>query len=116
MPITFGAFFIGSLSIIGLPPAGGAWSKWFLGLGTLEAGELGLLVLLMVSSLLSLVYLLEVPVKAFFLPSDDPSPEVGVKEAPLPTLIALVATALITVGLFLHPEVVHDLMVLVVGS
>ena len=43
MPITFGAFFMGALSIIGLPPAGGAWSKWFLGLGTLEAGELGLL-------------------------------------------------------------------------
>ncbi|MGD8602435.1 MAG: proton-conducting transporter membrane subunit, partial [Gemmatimonadota bacterium] len=34
MPITFGAFFVGSLSIIGLPPAGGSWSKWFLGLGT----------------------------------------------------------------------------------
>ncbi len=42
MPITFGAFFVGSLSIIGVPPAGGAWSKWFLGMGTLEAGQIGL--------------------------------------------------------------------------
>ena len=39
MPFTFGAFFIGALSIIGLPPAGGSWSKWFLGMGTLEAGS-----------------------------------------------------------------------------
>ncbi|MBT8075619.1 MAG: monovalent cation/H+ antiporter subunit D family protein, partial [Gammaproteobacteria bacterium] len=28
MPITMGAFFIGSMSIIGLPPCGGTWSKW----------------------------------------------------------------------------------------
>ena len=66
MPFTFGAFFVGSLSIIGLPPAGGSWSKWFLGMGTLEAGQVGLLAVLMVSSLLGLYYLLEVPVKAFF--------------------------------------------------
>ncbi len=54
MPITFGAFFIGALSIVGLPPTGGAWSKWFLGLGSLEAGQIGLVAVLMLSSLLSL--------------------------------------------------------------
>ncbi len=116
MPITFGAFFLGALSIIGLPPGGGAWSKWFLGLGTLEAGELGLLAVLMVSSLLTLVYLLEIPVKAFFLPPDEPPASPGIKEAPLPSLIALVVTALASVGLFLYPKVLYDLMALVVGS
>ena len=116
MPITFGAFFLGALSIIGLPPGGGAWSKWFLGLGTLEAGELGLLAVLMVSSLLTLVYLLEIPVKAFFLTPDYPPSNPGVKEAPLPSLIALVLTALASIGLFLFPKVLHDLMTLVVGS
>ena len=115
MPITFGAFFLGALSIIGLPPAGGAWSKWFLGLGTLEAGELGLLAVLMLSSLLSLAYLLEIPVKAFFLPPDEPAPSPGIKEAPLPSLIALVVTALGSIGLFLYPKVIYDLMALVVG-
>jgi len=116
MPITFGAFFLGALSIIGLPPAGGAWSKWFLGLGTLEAGELGLLAVLMLSSLLTLVYLLEIPVKAFFLPPDEPPSNPGIKEAPLPSLIALVVTALLSIGLFLYPKVIYDLMALVVGS
>ena len=116
MPITFGAFFIGSLSIIGLPPAGGAWSKWFLGLGALEAGQLGLLVVLMVSSLLSLVYLLEVPVRAFFgAPPPDAHHQEGIHEAPWPSVVALVATAAATVGLFLHPEPFHELMTLVVS-
>ncbi|MGW8267969.1 MAG: proton-conducting transporter transmembrane domain-containing protein, partial [Longimicrobiales bacterium] len=81
MPFTFGAFFVGALSIIGLPPAGGVWSKWYLGLGTLEAGELGLLAVLMVSSLLSLVYLLEIPVRAFFSKPDHPPEHEGIHEA-----------------------------------
>ena len=30
MPFTMAAFIIGSLSIIGVPPLGGSWSKWYL--------------------------------------------------------------------------------------
>ncbi len=116
MPFTFGAFFIGALSIIGLPPAGGAWSKWFLGLGTLEADQLGLLAVLMVSSLLSLVYLLEVPLKAFFSKPDQPLEHDGVHEAPWPSLLAMGVTALATVGLFLYPEPFYRLLELVVGG
>ncbi len=116
MPITFGAFFVGSLSIIGLPPAGGAWSKWFLGLGTLEAGQLGLLAVLMLSSLLSLVYLLEVPLKAFFSEPEEPLEHDGIHEAPLPSLLAMGVTALATVGLFLHPEPIYRLLMLLVGG
>jgi NADH:ubiquinone oxidoreductase subunit 4 (subunit M) len=33
MPWTMAAFFIGALSIIGLPPTAGSWSKWLLGAG-----------------------------------------------------------------------------------
>jgi multicomponent Na+:H+ antiporter subunit D len=66
MPITMTAFMIGTLSIIGLPPAGGVWSKWYLGLGTIEAGELTLLAVLMLSSLLSIGYLFVIPIRAFF--------------------------------------------------
>ncbi len=116
MPITFGAFFVGSLSIIGVPPAGGAWSKWFLGLGTLEAGQIGLLVVLMVSSLLSLVYLLEVPVRAFFsAPPEDAHHGEGIHEAPWQAVVAMIITALATMGLFLYPGLFYDLMTLVVS-
>ena len=117
MPITFGAFFVGSLSIIGLPPAGGSWSKWFLGMGTLEAGQVGLLAVLMLSSLLGLYYLLEVPVKAFFFPPPADSHHAeGIKEAPLPSLIAICITATATVVLFFWPDLWHELMTMVVAG
>ena len=117
MPITFGAFFIGSLSIIGLPPAGGAWSKWFLGMGTLEASQLGLLAVLMLSSLLGLYYLLEVPVKAFFFkPPEDAHHHEGIHESPAPSLIAICITASATMGLFLWPNLFHELMQMVVSG
>ena len=117
MPITFGAFFVGSLSIIGLPPAGGSWSKWFLGMGTLEAGQVGLLAVLMVSSLLGLYYLLEVPVKAFFFaPPEDAHRDEGIKEAPLPALIAMVITAAATVTFFFWPDLWFELMSMVVAG
>jgi len=115
MPVTFGAFFVGSLSIIGVPPAGGSWSKWFLGLGTLEAGQLGLLAVLMVSSLLGLYYLLEVPVKAFFFrPLEGSHHHDGIHEAPLPSLIAICITATATVVFFFWPDLWYDLMWMVV--
>ena len=114
MPVTFAAFFVAALSIVGLPPAGGAWSKWFLGLGALEAGQLGLLATLMVSSLLSLVYLLEIPVRAFFSPPvEDRHQAEGIHEAPWPSLLAIVITAAVSVGLFLRPGLFYDLMTMV---
>lgn len=116
MPVTFGAFLVGSLSIIGMPPAGGSWSKWFLGLGTLEAGQIGLLAVLMLSSLLSLVYLLEIPARAFFsAPPEDAHHGEGIHEAPLTSLAAIVITAGMTVWLFIDPSLFYDLMTLVVA-
>ena len=119
MPVTFAAFFVGTLSIIGLPPAGGTWSKWFLGLGALDAGQVGLVAVLMVSSLLSIGYLMIVPVRAFF--SSAPSPhghgpaKGGVDEAPLPSLIAIVITSLCCFALFAYPDPFFRLLSMVAG-
>ncbi|MGI9627733.1 MAG: proton-conducting transporter membrane subunit, partial [Longimicrobiales bacterium] len=103
MPVTFFAFFIGTLSIVGLPPAGGSWSKWFLGVGALEAGQIGLVAVLMLSSLLSLAYLMEIPLKGFFYEPDEEPHHEGVHEAPTASLIAIVATAVACVILFIFP-------------
>ena len=65
MPVTMGAFVVASLCIIGLPPLGGAWSKWYLATASVDAGEWVLLGVLLVSSLLSMGYLLTVPLRAF---------------------------------------------------
>jgi multicomponent Na+:H+ antiporter subunit D len=65
MPLTFVAFGIGALSIIGIPPLAGTWSKWWLGSGIVEAGQLPLLAALLFSSLLSAAYLLPIASRAF---------------------------------------------------
>ena len=85
-------------------------------MGTLEAGQIGLLVVPMVSSLLSLVYLLEVPVRAFFsAPPEDAHHGEGIHEAPWLAVVAMIITALATMGLFLYPGLFYDLMTLVVS-
>jgi len=113
MPFTMMAFFIGSMSIIGLPPTGGMWSKWFLVMGTLEAEYYIPLLVLLISSLLNVAYLLPIAVRGFFSEPEGTSPEErsqGIKEAPLPCLIAIAITSMGCVALFFYPEPVYELM------
>ena len=114
MPITMVAFRIGALSIIGLPPLGGTWSKWYLVLGTLETGDVVLLSVLMVSTLLNIAYLLPIPVRAFFEASPGDADE-GIREAPVACVVALVITALGCLALFLNPDPLYALMSQVVA-
>ena len=109
MPITMAAFFIGSLSIIGVPPGGGTWSKWYLMTGTLDAGQWILMGVLMISALLNIAYLLPIPVRAFFPGKNNQTFNTGVREAPLPSLIALSITALGCIALFLFPQSLYEL-------
>ncbi len=109
MPITFGVFLIGTLSIIGVPPLGGMWSKWYLGLGAVESGQLLLLGVLMVSSLLNIAYLLPIPIRAFFSKPRNGEQYSGVKEAPKAILLAMVITATACVLLFFYPDPLYQL-------
>jgi multicomponent Na+:H+ antiporter subunit D len=104
------AFFIGSLSIIGLPPCGGTWSKWYLMIGTIEAGKLILMVVLMASSLLNIAYLLPIPIKGFlYSDPDDADSQSVIREAPLPSLAALCLTAAGCIVLFIYPQPLYEL-------
>lgn len=102
MPITMLAFFLGSLSVIGLPPSGGFVSKWYLILGTLDAGRLAMLVVLLLSSLLTAAYLLPVVYSAFFGVNTSASYDAGesIKEAPFWCTVPLALTASASVLLF----------------
>jgi multicomponent Na+:H+ antiporter subunit D len=66
MPVTFICFLIGTLSIIGLPPFGGVWSKWYLALGAAETGQVIFIAVLMISSLLNVAYLVPIVVRGFY--------------------------------------------------
>jgi multicomponent Na+:H+ antiporter subunit D len=109
MPWTMFAFLVGSLSIIGLPPFGGTWSKWSLALGALDAGYIVAVAALMLSSLLSVGYLLPIVARAYFLPPAEP-PAAGIAEAPVPCLIALGATALLCFALFFQAGTLEALL------
>ncbi len=98
MPITYGAFALAALSIIGVPPLAGAWSKFMLMGGALDNGYLVVLGVLMVSSLLNLVYLGEIVIRGFFAAPTHKI--IGIKEAPVAMLIPLSITALLSLALF----------------
>ena len=99
MPITFVSFLIGALSIIGLPPLGGSWSKFVLMIGAADAGQQIMIVVLMVSSLLNVAYLLPLVARGFFLPAAQDVPE-HIKEAPLFCWLPPAITAVGCIWLF----------------
>ena len=110
MPVTMGAFFVGSLCVIGLPPTVGFVSKWHLFLGALDAGQFVFVVILVVSSLLNIAYLLPPVWKAFYI-----SPETltefddGVREAPWACVVPVVITSLLCLILFFLPDLLISL-------
>jgi multicomponent Na+:H+ antiporter subunit D len=69
MPITVGCFTLGALSLVGIPPFAGFFSKWYLANGALASevpvfGWLGPVILLL-SALLTAGYLFPISVQGF---------------------------------------------------
>ncbi len=113
MPWTMAAFLVASLSIIGLPPLGGFWSKWFLALGTLDAEQQFMFVVLLVGSMLNVAYLLPISMRAFF-GREAADPASAARDAPPACVAALLLTATACVLLFFFPEPVYRLLQLLV--
>ena len=112
MPLTFIAFFIGSLSIIGVPPMGGSWSKFYLMLGSVEKDYLLVIYILAISTLLNVYYLLEIPAKAFFQPKRT---NTQVTKHPL-TVYPTFFAAILTIILFIYIEPLKDITNLLFGN
>ncbi len=66
MPKTMAAFTIAALGMIGVPPVAGFVSKWYLGVGALNAGQTWVLVVLATSSALNAMYFLPILYRAWF--------------------------------------------------
>jgi len=117
LPWTMTAFFLGSLSMIGVPPAAGFISKWYIALGSIEAKELPFLFVLLVSSILNAAYFLPITYKAFFEePNNDhhnihghhePIPEGSnqgeVREIPM-VAVPLFLTGIISIIVGIYPD------------
>lgn len=108
MPVTIWCYTFASLALIGIPPASGFISKWYLAEGALSSGTgiftwLGPAVLLL-SALLTAGYLLPVTVKGFLPGADFDYENLQKKEPNLRMLIPLLILAALSLLLGIFPN------------
>ncbi len=127
MPWTMAAFAVSALSMVGIPPLAGFFSKWYLVLGGLERKNWIAVGVILLSSLLNAVYFFRVLEKVYLRPltpaltesrSVNPrSIEWAEKEATLPMLLptVIIAAALVVLGLF-NVWIVDELIVRMLPS
>ena len=103
-PLTMAAFTVAALSLVGVPPMAGFFSKWYLLRGALEADAPSFAAVILVSSLLSAVYFFRVVEQIYFVSA----PVVGEKSfrseherswTALGPLVVL-GTAVLIIGIF----------------
>jgi len=107
MPWTMAAFSLASLSLVGIPPASGFVSKWYLAIGSVERGSPWVLGVVLVSSLMTAGYLGPVLYKAYF----EAPAEAGhgdVREVPW-MVVPLVLSAIASLLLGVYPAPVLEL-------
>ncbi len=107
MPLTMTAFTIGALSLIGIPPAAGFVSKWYILSGAVASGQSVAVAVLIASTLLNAAYFLPIVHRAFFRPPSTSEATFG--EAPALMVGALLMTATLVVALFFYADVPLEL-------
>ncbi|MFW2366219.1 MAG: monovalent cation/H+ antiporter subunit D family protein [Desulforhopalus sp.] len=115
MPWTFACFGIASLSMIGAPPVAGFITKWNLLIGSVEAHQLGILLILIASTMLNAAYFAPVTYKAFFGKRPVGEPFTGIKEAPLSMLIPIIIACTISVLIGIFPNFMLQFVKAVTG-
>jgi multicomponent Na+:H+ antiporter subunit D len=94
MPFTMAVFVIAALSVIGIPPTCGFFSKWYLILGAIDANKWVFVAVLLVSSLLNVILFFRVIENAYLEPVAEHSSvgsELAItrEESPLSMLIPI---------------------------
>lgn len=97
MPLTVVTLCIAALGMIGIPPTGGFFSKWYIMLGAMTTQQYIYVAVLVISSLLNAVYFFRVMENVFV--NKDPqlkevNPPAGKLELPLQMLIPIVVMGL----------------------
>jgi multicomponent Na+:H+ antiporter subunit D len=103
MPWTFGAFAIASLSMIGAPPVAGFVSKWYLLNGAYDARSIGIIIVLLVSTVLNAAYFAPVVYAGFFGKPSAEDTKHQYSEAHPALVIPLTITAAISLVIGLYP-------------
>jgi len=101
-PWTMFSFSVAAISMIGLPPLAGFFSKWYLVLGTIEANNWLFLAVILSSTLLNAVYFFRILEKVYMKNPDTeeqiPDQDIRNREA-RPSM--LYSTSVLAIGLFL---------------
>jgi len=105
MPVTGYSSLVGSMSISGIPPLSGFWSKLLIILAAIEAKHFIFASIAVLVSILTLAYYLKVQRLAFFGELRDSLK--GIKEVPLTMKLSMIALSIICIfgGLLLIPGV-----------
>lgn len=100
-PVTALALVVCSLSMIGLPPFAGFFSKWYLALGAIESGQYYYVAILILSSLLGAVYFFKILEKLFMEEKTVTEDTTVINKTPWQMLIVLliITIGVITIGL-----------------
>ena len=107
MPVTCFSLVVLALSMIGLPPFAGFFSKWYLALGAIQNGQYLYVAVLIISSLLSAIYFFRIFERLFMGEKTVEEPAVLVApeakrekpEEPLRMLIPVGIAALMVIAL-----------------
>jgi len=101
MPLMMGAFAVAALSMVGIPPTAGFFSKWYLVLGGVEANNWVFVAVILASSLLTAVYFFRMIEKLFATPSsgDQAVEQAREPSARILTPIIILAIGIIVLGL-----------------
>ncbi len=107
MPWTMTSFTVAAISMIGLPPMAGFFSKWYLVLATIENSEWIFLAVILISSLLNAVYFFRIIEKVYLKSNTDEKKEenkiIFGSGEPVPSMlipVMIFAIGLILLGLF----------------
>jgi len=103
LPWTMAAFTVAALSMIGIPPTAGFFSKWYLTSGAVDRGLWIMVVVIMVSSLLNAVYFFRVLERGYLRHDDDESLDAVVRDEAPPAMLAptiVLAVGILALGVF----------------
>lgn len=122
MPFTMGAFLVAALSMVGLPPTAGFFSKWYLVLGALENNMWPFIVVIVISSLLNAVYFFRV-IELGYLRKDDITADSvqgqgSASELPVSMLVPILVLGIgiLVIGIFNEPIVTHVIQYTIPGG
>ncbi len=103
-PLTMAAFTVAALSLVGMPPTAGFFSKWYLLRGAFEADAWLFAAVLMLSSLLSALYFFRILEQIYFVerPVVEPARTPQRSTVSLASLVPVVTlgAAVLLIGLF----------------